>query len=134
MLKFRKSKSYQWYAEYVGGLDDNNQPTFHAGFPNAAAEAVDVPLDLNQLVVSHPASTFYLKVDGNSWEGMGVNQGDILVIDRALQPKPNDLAVVTDGEGFGLITIPASKHSQSDELDIWGVVAWVIHKQRQADK
>jgi DNA polymerase V len=114
--------------------DNTDQPAFHAGFPNAAAEAADVPLDLNQLVVRHPTSTFYLRVGSNSWEGLGVNQGDILVIDRALEPKPSDLAVVTDGEGFGLTTIPASKHLSGDEIDIWGVVAWVIHQQRKGGK
>jgi hypothetical protein len=56
------------------------------------------------------------------------------VIDRALEPKPSDLAVVTDGEGFGLTTIPASKHLSGDEIDIWGVVAWVIHQQRKGGK
>lgn len=114
--------------------DVNNQPAFHAGFPNAAAEAADVPLDLNRLVVRHPASTFYMRVDSNSWEELGVNQEDILVIDRSLKPKASDLAVVTDGEGFALATVPAGKDAPDDEMSIWGVVSWVIQRHRKGGK
>jgi len=108
--------------------EDFNQPAFHAGFPNAAAEAADVPLDLNQLVVRHPTSTFYMRVEGNSWENLGASQGDILVIDRSLEPKANDLAVITDGEEFGLITVPRGRRSSDDDISVWGVVTYVISK------
>lgn len=114
--------------------EDTTQPAFNCGFPNAAADAADVPLDLNKLVVRHPASTFYMRIAGNSWENLGVNQGDILVIDRSLEPKANDLAVITDGEDFALATIPAGQPPSDGELSIWGIVIWVVHERRRSGK
>ena len=111
--------------------EDTTKPAFNAGFPNAAADAADVPLDLNRLVVSHPASTFYMRMAGNTWEGLGVNQGDILVIDRSLTPKTNDLAVITDGGEFGLIRVPAKPASGLEGAQVWGVVTWVIQQRRR---
>ncbi|HEX9679039.1 MAG TPA: S24 family peptidase [Candidatus Saccharimonadales bacterium] len=108
--------------------EDPNQPTFHAGFPNAAADAVDVPLDLNKLVVRHPTSTFYMRAGSDSWQGLGVNQDDILVIDRSLKPKPNNLVIASDGEGFSLVVIPIRAKGQVEELEVWGVVTYVIHR------
>lgn len=111
------------------GKNDVDQPAFHAGFPNAAAEAADVPLDLNQLVVSHPTSTFYMRVASDSWQELGVRAGDILVIDRSLEPKANDLVVITSDEEFSLMTVPA-RNLNDEEVSIWGVIVWVIHRLR----
>ena len=115
-------------------MDDggDNRPAFHAGFPNAAAEAADVPLDLNKLVVRNPTSTFYMRMASDSWQELGVNRGDILVIDRSLDPKPNDLVVISDGEEFALLNVPASRGSTDEAINVWGVVIWVVHERRKS--
>lgn len=114
--------------------EDTARPAFSAGFPNAAADAADVPLDLNRLVVSHPASTFYMRMGSNTWENLGVNQGDILVIDRSSTPKANDLAVITDGDEFGLIRVPVKPLAGLEDVQVWGVVTWVIQQRKQGGK
>ena len=91
-------------------------------------------MDLNQLVVRNPTSTFYMKMASNSWEQLGVDRGDILVIDRSLDPKPNDLVVVTDGEDFALLIVPAGRTSTDEGIGVWGVVIWVIHQRKESVK
>lgn len=64
-----------------------------AGFPSHADESVDMMLDLNRLVVKNPATTFFLKAEGNSMEGVGIFSGDILIVDRSIEARNNDIVV-----------------------------------------
>ncbi len=115
-----------------------------AGFPNPADDATGVGLDLNQLIVKNPISTFYLTVEGNSMEGAGINSGDIVVVDKSLQPKTGDIVVgVVDGE-FTLKHLKKEGHKawlvaanpsykpialhEAIDASIWGVVTFVISK------
>ncbi len=99
----------------------------HLGFPNAALDSVDVPLDLNKLVVKNCSSTFYMRVDGGSWEELGIYSGDILTIDRALQMRSDDIFV---GIITGEFVLRRYKGSENEEIDLWGVVTHVIHELR----
>ncbi len=58
-----------------------------AGFPAPADDLVERVLDINDLVVKHPASTFFVRVEGDSMEGAGIFSGDVLVVDRAIDPR-----------------------------------------------
>lgn len=70
-----------------------------AGFPSPADDYVDKPLDLNELLIRHPASTFYCQVNGDSMNGAGIYNGDYLIVDRALHPAHGDVVVAAlDGE------------------------------------
>lgn len=70
-----------------------------AGFPSPAEDCITDSLDLNQLLVRHPASTFYGRVWGDSMIEEGIAPGDIIVIDRSLEPVSGDLALCcVDGE------------------------------------
>jgi DNA polymerase V len=57
-------------------------------------------LDLNGLLVAHPLSTFFMRVRGHRLRGWGVLNGDLLMIDRAIEPRPGDLLVVAHGGRF----------------------------------
>jgi DNA polymerase V len=64
-----------------------------AGFPSPAADYVDRRLDLNELLVKHPAATFYCEFSGNSLNGIGIHDGDLGVVDRSLQPQQGDVVI-----------------------------------------
>lgn len=70
-----------------------------AGFSSVADEHIETYLDLNQLIVKHPAATFFVRVSGNSMQGAGILSGDILVVDRSLTAQPGKIVVAClDGE------------------------------------
>ena len=118
----------------------------HAGFPSPATDYMQQAIDLNKVLVKHPAATFYGRVVGDSMIDAGVEEGDILVIDRALEAREGDMAVCfVDGEFTlkhihytenGLRLVPAN--SRYPEIEVvegvdfimWGVVTYVIKKVR----
>jgi DNA polymerase V len=115
-----------------------------AGFPSPADDYLDTALDLNEHLVENPAATFFMRAAGDSMEGAGVRDGDILVVDRARQPRQGSIVVASvhgeltvkrfrtrDGRALLLPENPdyAPLVLDGDEgLDIWGVVTFVIHK------
>jgi DNA polymerase V len=115
-----------------------------AGFPSPADDYVEKLLDLNELMVKHPVSTFFVKVEGDSMEGAKIFSGDILVVDRSLEPVPGKIVVaVVNGEftvkkimkrGENIFLVaenknyPPLKITQDTDFLVWGVVTWVIHK------
>ena len=69
-----------------------------AGFPSPADDYIDVGIDLNEQLIRHPSSTFFLRVSGDSMTGAGIHHGDLLVVDRSLDPRPGRVVVaVLDG-------------------------------------
>ncbi len=115
-----------------------------AGFPSPAEEYLDLALDLNKELVKHPAATFYARVKGNSMVDAGIQDGDLLVIDKALEPKEGSIAVCfLDGEftvkrlavrddGVYLVAANAEfkpiRITEENDFLVWGLVAYVIHK------
>jgi len=70
-----------------------------AGFPSPAQDYIEDTLNLNELCVRHPDSTFYVRVSGNSMRGIGIYPGDVLVVDRSLRAHHGDIVIaVVDGE------------------------------------
>ena len=70
-----------------------------AGFPSPADDYMDKKLDLNEYLVKHPSATFYCRVSGSSMEGVGIFDGDLLIVDRSLEPQQGSIVVaVVDGE------------------------------------
>lgn len=78
--------------------------------------------DLNQLLVRRPESTFYLKMAANNPE-FNLQKSDILMIDRSITPKKNNLVVITDENDFHVARFLTDQ-------PIWGVITYVIHQQR----
>ena len=103
-------------------------------------------IDLNKELVRHPAATFYGRVSGDSMIDAGVEEGDILVIDKSLEARDGDMAVCfIDGEfalkyikfregGLSLLPAndkyPAIEVSEGSDFIMWGVVTYVIKKVR----
>ena len=70
-----------------------------AGFPSPAEQYMEPPLDLNELLVKRPAATYFVRVSGDSMTGAGINDGDILVVDRSLRPADGDIIIAClDGD------------------------------------
>lgn len=115
-----------------------------AGFPSPADGYIERKLDLNDLLIKHPAATFFVRVQGNSMEGAGIRDDDILIVDRALSPTAGKIAIaIIDGEftvkrihiqGEDLYLMPDNpsfaplKISPDADFRIWGIVTYVIHK------
>jgi DNA polymerase V len=100
----------------------------HSGFPNPALDrrGQGLALNLNQLLVRHPSSTYLFRVAGHHWASQGVYDGDVAVIDRALQAKGSDLIVAWRADGSRL----CRQHQLTPEDKPWGVVTAIIHQYR----
>ena len=115
-----------------------------AGFPSPAESYSETSLDLNELIVKHPAATFFVKVEGDSMIDAGIRSGDILVVDRALEVADNKIVIVQLNGEFTvkrikkinqeLYLIPENpsfkpiRVTEEMNLEIWGVVSYVIHQ------
>lgn len=70
-----------------------------AGFPSPAESYTEEPLDLNRLLVYRPAATFYVRASGESMIGAGIHDGDILVVDKSIQPRDGQIVIAClDGD------------------------------------
>lgn len=114
-----------------------------AGFPSPGDDYIDQTLDLNELV-KHPSDTFLVKVEGDSMINAGIYDGDILVVDRAVEADNNKVVVANlDGEltvkrlsikGTSVLLMPDNPKYEPIEIRplsdfrIMGVVSFVIHK------
>lgn len=117
-----------------------------AGFPSPAEDYAERSLDLNELMVKHPAATFFVRVEGDSMRDANIFSGDILVVDRSLEPTSGHIVVaVLNGdftvkrmrknqEGIWLVpenpAYPAIKVHPEADFQVWGVVTYVIHKSK----
>lgn len=101
----------------------------HAGFPNPAADKSLGNLDLHQLLVKRATSTFLFRIAGQDWQDLGIFDGDIAVIDRALDPRSSDIvACWHDAKG----EFELSFYKQMPrEATVWGVVTSVVHQLRK---
>jgi len=114
-----------------------------AGFPSPAEDYLDKKLDLNEHLIKHPASTFFVKVKGDSMTGAGITSGDILIVDRSLEPKDKSIVVAVvngdftvkrifkDGTRLFLVAenpkYPLIEIKDGMDFEVWGVVVHVIH-------
>ncbi len=79
--------------------------TISAGFPSPADDYIDKKLDLNEHLIKNPSSSFLIKVKGDSMIDAGINSGDILIVDRSLEPADGKIVIgVIDNMGIGSFT------------------------------
>jgi DNA polymerase V len=115
-----------------------------AGFASLGDDHIEKMLDINDLVVKHPASTFFVRVEGDSMEGAGIFGGDVLVVDRSLTPRDGHIVVVAingemvvkrlkaRGERYDFVS--ENPHyapiiaSEQDECVLWGVVVGSVRQ------
>ena len=131
--------------EFKEKLDLLFAPSIRAGFPNSADDYLHESLDFNRDMIKHPEATFYGRVEGDSMIGLGINENDIAVIDRSVEPEHGDIVVsYIDGEfniklldlthkKDGYIELksanpkaPNFRINEGDNFRVWGVVIWTI--------
>lgn len=119
-------------------------PSISAGFPSPADDYIEEQLDLENHLVTNREATFFVRVKGLSMTGAGIYPNDILVVDRALEPKNRDVVIAALNGEFTVKrwvchkgkyylkpenpdfqTVEVGEHS---EFLMWGVVTFVIHK------
>jgi DNA polymerase V len=117
-----------------------------AGFPSPAEDYMQGSLDLNELCIEHPAATYFVRAVGDSMVGVGIHSGDVLVVDRALEPKNGSVVIAAvNGElTVKQLIIERGKHcfraanshypdlhvTEFMAIEIWGVVTNVVHSLR----
>ena len=115
-----------------------------AGFPSPADDFKETRISLDRELVKNKEATFYARVDGDSMIGAGLEDGDLLVIDRSLSPENGKIAVCLIDRDFTvkrikkeknkLFLVPENKKykkleiKEENELIIWGIVEYVIKK------
>ena len=115
-----------------------------AGFPSPADDYLDKNLDLNEYLIKNPPSTFCVRVEGHSMVKAGIHDGDILIVDRSLEPVDKKIVIaVVNGELTvkrirkvkGKVYLdPESDEfkpieiSETTDCQVWGVVSYAIHK------
>ncbi len=114
-----------------------------AGFPSPAENYIDTRIDLNEEFIRNPASTFFLRVQGESMSNAGILDGDLLIVDRSLDPQPGHIVVAVLNGCFTLkkltyrknIAYLEAEHPSYSAIDlrhyenvqIWGVAIYAIH-------
>ena len=115
-----------------------------AGFPAPADDLVEKALDINDLVVENPASTFFVRVRGDSMEGAGIFSGDVLVVDKAVEARDGKIVIAavygemvvkrlkkvgethmlySENEAYDPIEV-----NENDDCYVWGVVVGSVRK------
>ena len=115
-----------------------------AGFPSPATDYVEDDIDLNGHLIKNIPSTFLIRVQGKSMDNVGIHDGDLLVIDRSLNPKNFSTVIVNINEELVVKSFLREKNetfltsgskkpedkinlTENSEISIWGVVTYVIH-------
>lgn len=113
-----------------------------AGFPSPALDFIDLSIDLNRHLIKHPSATFYGRAKGDSLKNAGISNGDLLIIDRSIEPTNGKIAVCfIDGE-FTAKRIEISKKeiwlipenenyspirvTEENNFLIWGIITHVV--------
>lgn len=134
---------------FIPDFENTNELPFiangiKAGFPSPAADFDESKISLDNVLVKNREATFYAKASGTSMIGAGIDDGDIMVIDRSLEPQNNKIAVCfIDGE-FTVKRIKVEENcvylmpenktyqplkvTEENVLIIWGIVTYVIKK------
>ena len=115
-----------------------------AGFPSPAEDHLEQRLDLNTLVIENPSATFFVRVAGESMRGIGITDGDILVVDRSIESWGNRVVVAVIDSEFTIkrftkqnatVVLEAENPDYppitiTEEMDfsVWGVVCWALKK------
>lgn len=115
-----------------------------AGFPSPADEYVEKGLDLNTYLVRNKAATYFFRVVGDSMTGAHIHDGDMLVVDRSIEPKHGHIVLAVINNEYtvkrlyhqdGVIELhaenaayPPIRFCEHDELQVWGVVVGAVSR------
>jgi DNA polymerase V len=115
-----------------------------AGFPSPADDYIERLLDLNELLIKNPPATFFVKVAGDSMTGAGINDGDIMIVDRSIEATNRKIVIAAVNGELTVKRLVKSNNSyrlvaenpnyapveinEESQYEIWGVVTSVIHQ------
>ena len=117
-----------------------------AGFPSPATDYIEDDIDLNSHLITNAPATFIIRVQGKSMTNVSIYDGDLLIVDKSLNPKNFSTVIANVNEELVVKTLIKSKKTNyltsgskntsdrinladNPEIIIWGVVTYVIHKQ-----
>jgi len=113
-------------------------PQLSTGFPSPAEDYEEPPLDLHDLAVANPLSTYFFRADTDAMQKAHIQRGDILVVDRSLPPADGRIVIAVIEDSFHVLRCRVSARSltleddhhglEADPSSIWGVVTYVVHK------
>ena len=122
------------------------EPLVPAGFPSPADDFIEMEINLQDYIVKNKEATSCVKVEGSSMTKAGINTGDIMIVDRSLTPKHNDIVLaVIDGDftvkrlavnDNSVYLVPENdsfspiKITESMDFQIWGIITHIIHRAR----
>jgi DNA polymerase V len=114
-----------------------------AGFPSPAEDYIEDRIDLNEHLIDHPAATYFVRVAGTSMVDAGIHDGDILVVDRAIEPVDGKVVVAAVNGNLSVKRLKKEDETvylmaENDDYDdieitphndfqVWGVVTHVVH-------
>jgi len=118
-----------------------------AGFPSPATDYIEDDIDLNSHLITNAPATFIIRAQGKSMTNVGIYDGDLLIVDKSLNPKNFSTVIANINEELVVKTLVKSKDNNyltsgskntsdrinltdNPEIIIWGVVTYVIHKQQ----
>ncbi|WP_176753952.1 LexA family protein [Nitrosomonas mobilis] len=120
------------------------QHRISAGFPSPADEYIEKSLDLNTYLVRNKTATFFFRVIGDSMTGANIHDGDMLVVDRSIEPKHRHIVLAVINNEYtvkrlyhqdGVIELhaenaayPPIRFGEHDELQVWGVVVGAVSR------
>ena len=116
-----------------------------AGFPSPATDYIEDDLDLNTHLISNAPATFIIRVQGKSMRNVGIYDGDLLIVDKSINPKSFSTVIANVNEELVVKTFIKEKElsyltsgskstidkinlGENQEVIVWGVVTYVIHK------
>ena len=112
-----------------------------AGFPSPATDYIEDDVDLNTHLIKNAPATFIIRVQGKSMTNVGIYDGDLLIVDRSINPKNSSTVIANVNEELVVKTFIKGKNnnylasgpnkielSESPNVIIWGVVTYVINK------
>lgn len=93
------------------------------GFSSPATHYSEPRIDLNDVLVSNPSATFYIRVVDNSFEAHGIMKHDVLIVDRAKEPQIGNLVFAIQEDEFNIVRV---ENRILVELKIWGLITYII--------
>ena len=118
-----------------------------AGFPSPATDYIEDDVDLNTHLIKNSPATFIIRVQGKSMNSVGIYDGDLLIVDKSLDPKNLSTVIANVNEELVVKTFVKEKNNnfltsgsktfserielnENPNIIIWGIVTYVIHKLR----
>jgi DNA polymerase V len=114
-----------------------------SGFPPSTENPLERNLNLNEFLISHPTSTFFMRVKGDSMTGSGIHDGDLLIVDRSLKAQDKKVVIAIWNGEFAVKRLrrketrfflestgpgyPTWEITSDSDFQVWGVVTSVIH-------